>query len=75
VVYVGFKKIKRGCYNFTATLLAEQSACTNTGELTRRYRDALEKTIRQDPANYLWSHRRFKFEWKDEYKSLWVDVP
>jgi len=75
VVYVGFKKVKRGCYNFTASLLAEQSAGTKTGELTRLYRDALEKTIREDPANYLWSHRRFKFEWKEEYKSLWVDVP
>ena len=75
VVYVGFKKVKRGCYTFTATLLAEQGACTKPGELTCLYRDALEKTIRQDPANYLWSHRRFKFEWKEAYKDLWVDVP
>ena len=73
VVYVGFNKIKRGHYNFTTTLLAEQSANTATGELTCRYRDILEKTIRQDPANYLWSHRRFRFEWKEGYKNLWVD--
>jgi Kdo2-lipid IVA lauroyltransferase/acyltransferase len=73
VVYVGFKKVKRGCYNFTTTLLTEQSAGTTTGELTCLYRDALEKTIQEDPANYLWSHRRFKFEWKEEYKDLWVD--
>ncbi len=73
VVYVGFNKIKRGHYNFTTTLLTEQSATTKTGELTCLYRDILEKTIKQDPANYLWSHRRFKFEWKEEYKNLWVD--
>ncbi len=73
VVYVGFNKIKRGHYNFTTTLLTEQSDTTKTGELTCLYRDILEKTIKQDPANYLWSHRRFKFEWKDEYKNLWVD--
>ena len=73
VVYIGFNKIKRGHYNFTTTLLTEQSATTKTGELTCLYRDILEKTIKQDPANYLWSHRRFKFEWKDEYKNLWVD--
>jgi len=66
VMYVGFKKVKRGYYKFTTTLLAEQSAGTKTGELTCLYRDALEKTIREDPANYLWSHRRFKFEWKKE---------
>lgn len=73
VVYVGFKKIKRGCYHFEATLLAEQSAGTKTGELTGLYRDILEKTIREDPANYLWSHRRFKFEWKEDYKNMWRD--
>jgi Kdo2-lipid IVA lauroyltransferase/acyltransferase len=73
LVFVGFKKIKRGHYNFDVTLLAEQSAGTKTGELTCRYRDVLEKTIKQDPANYLWSHRRFKFEWKDGYENLWVD--
>ncbi|MGC4101529.1 lysophospholipid acyltransferase family protein [Ferruginibacter sp.] len=70
VVYVGFKKITRGCYKFTTTLLAEKSAGTATGELTCLYRDALERTIREDPANYLWSHRRFKFDWKPEYGNV-----
>lgn len=74
VVYIGFEKIKRGYYNFTSTLLTEKSAATSPGELTCLYRDMLEKTIRKDPANYLWSHRRFKFEWNEAYKNLWVDV-
>lgn len=73
VVYIGFKKIKRGYYRFDVTLLAEQSAGLPPGELTRRYRNILETTIKEDPANYLWSHRRFKFEWKEEYRNLWVD--
>ncbi len=73
VIFVGFKKVKRGYYQFEATLLCEEGAKTKEGELTLLYRDILEKTIRQDPANYLWSHRRFKFEWKDEYKELWRD--
>jgi Kdo2-lipid IVA lauroyltransferase/acyltransferase len=73
VVYVGFKKVKRGYYHFDTTLLTKQSAGTKTGELTCSYRDVLEKTIKQDPANYLWSHRRFKFEWKDGYENLWLD--
>ncbi|MBL0145660.1 MAG: lysophospholipid acyltransferase family protein [Chitinophagaceae bacterium] len=67
VVYIGFKKIKRGCYHFTTTLLTEESAHTQPGQLTKLYKDILEKTIKEDPANYLWSHRRFKFEWKPEY--------
>lgn len=73
VVYVGFKKIRRGHYHFDVTLLTEESKQLPVGELTRRYRDVLEKTIQEDPANYLWSHRRFKFEWKEEYQHLWVD--
>jgi Kdo2-lipid IVA lauroyltransferase/acyltransferase len=67
VVFVGFKKLKRGHYHFETTLLGESGANTQKGELTKKYRDVLEQTIRQDPANYLWSHRRFKFEWKPEY--------
>lgn len=67
VVYFGFKKIKRGYYHFEATLLAETGADTKPGELTCLYSDILEKTIKEDPPNYLWSHRRFKFEWKEAY--------
>lgn len=70
MVYVGFKKIKRGHYHFETTLLHTDGAQTTKGELTKKYRDALEKTIRQDPANYLWSHRRFKFEWQPSYGPL-----
>ncbi len=73
VVYVGFKKVKRGHYSFKANLLCEKGATTKEGELTNLYRDILEKTIKEDPANYLWSHRRFKFEWNDSYKDLWID--
>jgi Kdo2-lipid IVA lauroyltransferase/acyltransferase len=67
VVFVGFKKVKRGHYHFETTLIGESGANTQKGELTKKYRDVLEQTIRQDPANYLWSHRRFKFDWKPEY--------
>jgi Kdo2-lipid IVA lauroyltransferase/acyltransferase len=67
VVYVGFKKIKRGYYHFETTLLAEESQNKKPGELTLLYRDALQKTIIEDPSNYLWSHRRFKFEWQPAY--------
>jgi len=66
VVFVNFKKVKRGHYHFEPRLLAEHTADRKEGELTCLYRDALEDSIRDDPANYLWSHRRFKFEWKEE---------
>ena len=67
VIYVRFKKIKRGHYHFEPFLLAENTANKKEGELTCLYRDALEQSIVNNPENYLWSHRRFKFEWKEEY--------
>ena len=67
VIYFGFKKIKRGHYHFEATLLNEKGADSKPGELTTQYCRILEKTIKADPPNYLWCHRRFKFEWKPEY--------
>jgi Kdo2-lipid IVA lauroyltransferase/acyltransferase len=67
VVMVGFEKRKRGYYHFSISLLADNSAALTTAELVVRYKNALEKIIRQDPANYLWSHRRWKYDWKPEY--------
>jgi Kdo2-lipid IVA lauroyltransferase/acyltransferase len=67
VVYVGFQKIKRGHYNFTTTLITENGIDYTPEQLTALYRTELEKTILKDPANYLWSHRRWKYDWKEEY--------
>jgi Kdo2-lipid IVA lauroyltransferase/acyltransferase len=70
IVMVGFQKIKRGYYRFTTTLLAEDGSKHTAEELTVLYKNALENIIRQDPANYLWSHRRWKYEWKPEYGKI-----
>ncbi len=67
------KKIKRGYYHFDSFLLAENTASLPEGELMRRYIKHLENNIRLQPELYLWSHRRWKHEWKPEYADLWVD--
>jgi KDO2-lipid IV(A) lauroyltransferase len=67
VVFVGFHKVKRGHYHFKATLLAENGSEFTPQQLTLKYKTEVERTIRMDPANYLWSHRRWKYEWKPEY--------
>jgi KDO2-lipid IV(A) lauroyltransferase len=67
VVMVGFHKLKRGYYHFSAELLAENGSSYSPEQLTVLYKNALEKVIKLDPANYLWSHRRWKYEWKPEY--------
>ena len=70
VVIVGFKKIKRGYYSFTTKLIAENASALTAQELTVLYKNELEKIIRNDPANYLWSHRRWKYEWKPAYGEI-----
>jgi Kdo2-lipid IVA lauroyltransferase/acyltransferase len=70
VVFIGFKKIKRGYYHFAATLLAENGSDYTPQQLTLIYKKEVEKTIRMDPSNYLWSHRRWKYEWKPEYGEI-----
>ena len=67
MVYVGFRKVKRGVYEFKATGMTEHANEEAPEELTRRYKELLEQTIRMDPPNYLWSHRRWRHEWKPEY--------
>lgn len=70
VVYVGFHKIKRGYYSFKAIPLVENGSDHTPEELTMLYRDALEQTIRENPSNYLWSHRRWRHDWKEGYPEI-----
>ncbi len=70
VVMVGFHKKRRGYYHFSAKLLAENGSLFSPEQLTVMYKNALEEVIKEDPSNYLWSHRRWKYEWKPEYGPL-----
>jgi Kdo2-lipid IVA lauroyltransferase/acyltransferase len=70
VVMVSFNKVKRGHYHFSSQILAEEGAKYTPQQLTRLYKNALEETIKKDPANYLWSHKRFKYEWKPDYSPI-----
>ena len=70
VVMAEMRRLKRGHYHFGMRIIAESVKNMQAADLAKRYRDELERVIRQDPANYLWSHRRWKYEWKAEYGEL-----
>jgi KDO2-lipid IV(A) lauroyltransferase len=74
IVFVRSKIIKRGHYVLECTLCTENGATTAHGEITRAFRDFLEKIIREEPDNYLWTHRRWKWDYKEEYKENWIDL-
>lgn len=70
VVFCYFRKEKRGHYRIFFHLAEERPSTTNVGELTKQYAAFLQNAIEQQPDNYLWSHRRWKWKWKEEYGKL-----
>ena len=75
VVFLPVIKVRRGHYKIKGILLDNDPATAKEGELTRKYVTALEEVIRQYPEGYLWSHKRWKHPWKNEYSKLWIDSP
>ncbi len=73
IVFVRSRIIKRGHYICECTLCTDDPASTVKGDITRAYRDFLEKVIREEPDNYLWTHRRWKWDYKPAYKNNWID--
>lgn len=60
VYYCDVRRI--GTIRYTATFvpIRHRGAQTPAGEITERYAQLLEGTVRRDPAIWLWSHRRWK---------------
>jgi len=73
VVFARFYKQKRGYYVIETKLATLNPRDMRDGELTLQYVRYLEEVIRRQPEVYLWSHNRWKFEYKDEYSKLKVE--
>ncbi len=70
VVIASMEKVRRGRYSFRTALITEDGSQYTAEQLALIYKNELEKIIRKDPANYLWSHRRWRHEWKPEYGEI-----
>lgn len=62
VVYLDVKRVKRGYYRVHADLLSESPNMLDPDkhELTELFTRKMERTINENPAFWLWSHRRWK---------------
>ncbi|MFN2456841.1 MAG: lysophospholipid acyltransferase family protein [Chitinophagaceae bacterium] len=67
VAFCHFTKIKRGYYKGYALLATKNPQQLPDGELTRMYARYLQNVMTANPEMWLWSHRRWKLEWKEEY--------
>lgn len=54
------RRIKRGYYEVSFSLLDAIPQQRQDGDIVRKFAQALEGIIREDPANWLWSHKRWK---------------
>lgn len=60
VIFLRTKKIKRGFYEGTFELMAENPMETKRFEITADYISRVEKQIYEAPEFYLWTHKRWK---------------
>ncbi len=62
-VFVHFYRIKRGYYHSEYEVMTTTPNDFKEGELTALYVKVLEEKIKLHPSNYLWSHRRWKYNY------------
>lgn len=73
VLFASIYKTGRGYYHSELVLASEYPAELEPGELTLMYARFLEENIRKQPENWLWSHRRWKHAYKEEYAAQWIE--
>ena len=59
-VYLHIEKVKRGYYSARFIPLTDDPASLPDYQITRLFLDNIEKQVDEDPAYYLWSHKRWK---------------
>ena len=60
VVYFDIQKKRRGYYTCDIITITENGKETKENEITDKYVELFEKTIRRNPAYWLWTHNRWK---------------
>jgi KDO2-lipid IV(A) lauroyltransferase len=69
VIFCFVEKLKRGYYHIHFELVTDKPRETKEGETTIAFVRYIENAIRRQPDIYLWSHKRWRHEWKEEYAS------
>jgi KDO2-lipid IV(A) lauroyltransferase len=70
VVFADISNSKRGYYNIQLKLIVEESKNLPYQELTQLHVQKLEQQILDNPARWLWSHKR----WKHQQPSNWPEI-
>ncbi|HHN47494.1 MAG TPA: lipid A biosynthesis acyltransferase [Bacteroidales bacterium] len=65
VVFINLYRTKRGHYEVEFHLITDDPNASGEFEITHEFVRLLEKSIRERPYNWLWSHRRWKYAPKE----------
>ena len=61
-IYCEMKKVKRGYYQVNYHRIYPDGEKFQDYEVVRKFHHLLENTIKKRPDNYLWSHRKWKYQ-------------
>ncbi len=61
VVYLDIKKVKRGHYIGNFSVITADGSMEEENTISEKYIRKLEETVLHDPACYLWSHDKWKY--------------
>ncbi|MDO4224867.1 MAG: lipid A biosynthesis acyltransferase [Bergeyella zoohelcum] len=61
-IYCDMKKVKRGFYQVNYYKIQPDGERFQPYEVVQKFHQLLEETIRKRPANWLWSHKRWKYK-------------
>ena len=59
VVYLNLNRTRQGHYQMEYTLICENAKEMTVEDMMQQFYTLLEADLRRNPANYLWTHRRF----------------
>lgn len=60
VVYIDMKRKPNNCWEVNFSLITDAARSTRDHQITRSFADKLQETIKEHPAYWLWSHKRWK---------------
>lgn len=60
VMYLKMQRMERGKYEMTLIPICADASKSTPEEIMRKYYDLLEAEINETPANWLWTHKRWK---------------
>lgn len=64
IVFLDTKKVKRGYYETTLSIITDDASKHSEFELTELYLRKVENQIKRQPEYYFWTHKRFKHSHK-----------